>query len=246
MITEGLKHKDLDGLIHNTFTIDRYRSKMGEDRKIVVLGFKIKDKYPAIDVMEFIEKGYPFVLDADISSGEEIGGQYSVFVEIQRDKNIFKHINKIINGLDNLTDIDVWKFKYYKDLSSLEFNEENINQKVPQSPEEYDVKVLQKREEDINQFFNQGAVESIDLDLENNLSFNKPFSESIKFKLIDYGSYRTLKESLKGKIQLDERSQCQTLFLEKYLGNYEIHKIDDKFLIKNNNQAIILEKIDWK
>ena len=67
---EGLRAGDLKDMVSNRVTIDQYKSKMGEDKSIVVLAFKVKDKFPAIDLMEFIEKGYNFVLDADMSSGE--------------------------------------------------------------------------------------------------------------------------------------------------------------------------------
>jgi hypothetical protein len=36
-----------------------------------------------MDLVEFIEKGYKFILDADMSAGEENDGQYQVFVEME-------------------------------------------------------------------------------------------------------------------------------------------------------------------
>ena len=63
-LNEGLRRGDLDKYVSETFSIDRYSSKMGEDSDIVVLGFTVKDKMPATDLMEFIETGYTFVLDA--------------------------------------------------------------------------------------------------------------------------------------------------------------------------------------
>jgi hypothetical protein len=50
---------------------------------------------------------------------------------------------------------------------------------------------------------------------------------------------------LQGGIQLDEASRGQTLYLEKYLGNYDINKIGNKFLIRNNDKAVIISKGDW-
>ena len=42
----------------------------------------------------FIEKGYPFVLDADVTSGEQSDGTYKVFVEIERNKD---EVEKVMN-----------------------------------------------------------------------------------------------------------------------------------------------------
>jgi hypothetical protein len=245
MITEGLRHKDLNDFIYDTITIDRFKSKMGEDQDIVVLSFRVKDKHVAIDLMEFIEKGYPFVLDSDMSSGEEQTGDYSVFVEIERTKKIPKQIDNLLSGVDNLTNIDKWKFKYYRDIESLEVNEDNINNAVPLTPEDYKKKILKNKEKELTQFFSQGATESINFENDDNFLIRKPFSESLKFKLINIGPYEEIKKSLPGGIQLDNTSRNQTVFLEKYLGNYEIYKINEKFLIRNNDQAIIVENNRW-
>ena len=64
---------------------------------------------PAKDLENFIEKGYPFVLDADVTSGEQSDGTYKVFVEIERNKDVpeCKYIEladgvKKLSGLDDL------------------------------------------------------------------------------------------------------------------------------------------------
>mgnify|MGYP003350207008 CR=1 FL=1 len=98
---EGLQKGDLVNCVEHTFTVDQFTSKMGNDRDVAVLRFRVKDKFPAIDMMEFIEKGYPFVLDADISSGEEKDGNYSVFVELERTKQLPQQIKNILNKKTN-------------------------------------------------------------------------------------------------------------------------------------------------
>jgi hypothetical protein len=92
---------------------------MGEDSNVAVVGFKVNDKHPAMDLMEFIEKGYDFVLDADISSGEGKDGKYQVFVEIERNKRIAEQISELLYGLKELTEVDNFKFRYYKSFHSI-------------------------------------------------------------------------------------------------------------------------------
>ena len=74
-LNEGLRPLDLKEMIYPTFKVDTYRSKMGEDKDICVLTFEVKDRQPAKDLMEFLEKGYDYVLDADVSSGENEDGE---------------------------------------------------------------------------------------------------------------------------------------------------------------------------
>jgi len=242
---EGLRAKDLDGLVDHVFTVDQYKSKMGDDKDIVVLGFRVEDKFPAIDLMEFVEKGYPFILDADMSTGEERDGKYQVFVELERTKKLPGQIRGMLEGISQLCNCYDWKFRYHKEIGSLPVTEQNILEHIPLEPTAYESKILEYKNNDVSEFFNQGAIDEVILDENGNITFKKPYSESLQLSLIALGPYEQVKDSIQGAIQLDETSRNETVFLEKYLGNYEIHKIADKFLIKNGDRAVIVKKDRW-
>ena len=244
-LKEGLRRGDLKDSIDPIFTIDQFKSKMGTDSDIIVLRFRANDKNPAIDVMEFLEKGYPYVLDADISSGEEKDGKYSVFVELERTPQAAGQIKEIVNGISQLCDMTEWKFRFHKDYHSKEFTEQAITEEVPLTPEDYEAKLTETETMEANEFFDQGALESVSVDSEDNITFEKPYSESLTAELVSIGDYETLKDQLPGAIALDESSRAQTAYLEKYLGNYEIHKINEHFLIRKGNRAAIIKKDNW-
>jgi hypothetical protein len=240
-LTEGLKRNELKDMVSDVFTVDRYTSKMGEDRDILVLAFRVKEKYPAQDLMEFLEKGYTYILDADMSTGEENDGQYQVFVEIERTKEAPKHLKNLLNGVSQLTDCNDWRFRYQKSKSSVEFNEQTIKEHVPLTSEEYDQKITDIKQRDIQEFFDQGTVD-VALKSNNDLTFSKTFSGDVAAKFISIGDYDNVKETLPGALSLDESSQSQVLFLNKYLGNYDINKVGDQFLIRNGDRAIVIER----
>lgn len=242
---EGLRAGDLKRTVSHRFTVDRFKSKMGLDEDIIVVAFTVTDKYPAIDLMEFIEKGYPSVLDADISAGEEADGNYHVFVELKRTPKAGKELADIIKGISQLCECDEWHFKYFKDVEGHDFTAEAFEQFVPLTPEDYKLKIKGNTVDEIEEILDQGTVEVADLDEDNNLTFKKTFAGDLTVRLEDIGDFNTLQESLKGPIQLDESSVHQVAFLEKYLGNYQIHKISDKFLINNKDRAIIISKGQW-
>ena len=244
-LKEGLRRGDLKDSIDPIFTIDQFKSKMGTDSDIIVLRFRANDKNPAIDVMEFLEKGYPYVLDADISSGEEKDGKYSVFVELERTPQAASQIKEIVNGISQLCDMTEWKFRFHKDYHSKEFSEQAITEEVPLTPEDYEAQLTETETMEANEFFDQGALESVTVDNEDNITFEKPYAESLTAKLVSIGDYETLKDQLPGAIALDESSRSQTAYLEKYLGNYEIHKINEHFLIRNGKRAAIIKKDNW-
>jgi hypothetical protein len=232
-------------MVSPIFTIDQFKSKMGDDKDVVVVAFKVKEKLPATDLMEFIERGYQAALDADMSTGEERGGEYSVFVELERNDSVPKEILEMLDGVSKLCQCEEWSFRYFRDANLYDATEENLAKCIPLSVEDYANKVLSLKQQKVSEFFDQGAIENITVDQDNNLSISKPYAETLNLKLLGIGEYNSLKDLIPGGLQLDESSRGQSLYLEKYLGNYEIYKIDDKFLIKNGEQAIIVQKDNW-
>lgn len=243
-INEGLRYGDLENYVSDLFTIDQYKSKMGEDEDVTVIGFRVKDKYPALDLVEFIEKGFNFVLDADMSSGEEYDGEYQVFVEIERTPKLVEQLTELLGGLKHLTKNKNWRFRYQRDPSSQEFNEDTVKGNIPLTKEDYAQRVLKIKNQDVQEFFDQGAVD-ITLNEHNEITFKRPFAGDVKAKFIAIGPYEAVKELIPGSLNLTETAQSQVLFLNKFLGNYDINKIGDKFLIRNKDQAIIIEKRTW-
>lgn len=148
-LKEGIEHGDLARLVQPHLEIDTFRSKMGDDKDIIVVGFTVFGKEPADDLVNFVEKSYDWVLDADISSGETSDGNYLVFVEIQRKTGSNDNIFSMIIDLMNLTNQDIkdWTFTYYKDTTQLPVTKENLKKKIISTPEEYTLRTNASLEE---------------------------------------------------------------------------------------------------
>ena len=155
MLSEGLRANDLADTLYPHFEVDSFRSKMGEDQDICVVTFQSKDRYPAKDMMEFIEKGYNFVLDADVSAGENEEGEYSIFVEMERSKNTADNIMEMLYGLERLTGISDWDFKYYKDMKKYNATTENLRKKIPSSSRIYEQTMQRFKTDEMKVFFNK-------------------------------------------------------------------------------------------
>jgi hypothetical protein len=138
-INEGLRKKDLEYLVGNKLHIDEFDSKMGDNEDVVTINFKVKQRMPAEDLVSYLENGYDWVLDADVSTGEIDDGEFLVFVEFPRRKTMFKNLLDLIKDLENLTDVKLkdWKFRWYKLKEYHKVDEENLNDIVPNSPEKY-------------------------------------------------------------------------------------------------------------
>jgi hypothetical protein len=242
LLTEGLKAKDLEGLVQNTFLIDTYKSKMGEDRNVAVLSFRVKDRLPALDLMEFIERGYGFVLDADISSGEESDGKYSVFVEIERNRRLPENIKEIIEGISRLTGENNWRFRYHKDWQGKDFSLESITEAVPSSPESYDSFLQESKVNTVKTFLDSSLYDDIVVE-GNVITLYRPFTDGMRFELKAIGDYKKIIELQNSDIKLDEQAMAETVYLNKIFGDYEIIKLGENFMIRKQDQALLIKPL---
>ena len=116
----GLREHDLKDCIENIFEIDSYKSKMGDDKDICVLSFSAITEQSAKDLENFFEKGYPFVLDADATSGEQKDGTYKVFVEIERGRETPERIAELLDEQGfNVSGSDIYENENVKRLKRL-------------------------------------------------------------------------------------------------------------------------------
>jgi hypothetical protein len=236
-LNEGLRSEDLKEMISPVFEVDTYRSKMGEDRDVVVLSFTAKDRNPAKDLMEFIEKGYSFVLDADVSSGENKNGEYFVFVELARSEKLAEQIKELTYGINRLTGIDEFKFKYHKESSAHPVKEEIIKRVIPTSASSYDAFLSKMRTESVKSFFNRTIMNELTMD-QDVITIHKPFDKKLEFKLLADDNI-----VLEDKISMDEDSAAEIFWLTKVLGDYDISKFGDKLLFTNGDRSMLLKRI---
>jgi hypothetical protein len=139
MLREGLEQGDLQRLVHDELHIDEFKSKLGRDEDVCVVSFKCKGKEPANDLVNFIEKGYNWVIDADVSSGEMDDGDYIVFIECERDASIPSNIIKMMDELMNVTGqkMQQWRVRYYKGAEEHPLSLESLKEMIPTNPTEY-------------------------------------------------------------------------------------------------------------
>ena len=139
MLLENLEKGDLKRLVHPELHIDEYKSKMGDDADICVISFKVAGKEPSIDLVSFIEKGYDFVLDADVSSGEKEGGDYLVFIEIERTPELPDQLIKMMSDVMRLTEQDFadWRVRYHKSTQDHELSADSLRSAIVLTPEKY-------------------------------------------------------------------------------------------------------------
>lgn len=239
---ESLRANDLKYLVDNIFEIDSYSSKMGEDNDIVVLSFTVEDREPANDLVNFVERGYDFVLDADVTPGELNDGKYKVFVEIERNKKISNQVLEILDGVSNLTGVDNFKFRYYKSFKSIPATEESLTETIPTSKDDYVIRIQENNLNNFSNFFEQSYIDSVSVDNED-IIFQKIYADPLRMRIKQFGEKSKVYESLTGPMMMESKDMAEILYITKYLGNYNINKINNDFVFENKNFVLVLEKI---
>ena len=142
-IIEAFEVGDLDEILMPEIGIDIYASKIGSDQNIIVLSFLINDRQAAIDVVDFFEKGYDFILDADISSSEITPGSYLVFVELLRRTRNIEQIFMLVDDLSAASGLNrkEWKFQYLNIREYYPLTRQNLKAMVPLTPHAYNLHV---------------------------------------------------------------------------------------------------------
>lgn len=236
----GLRAGDLRGMIYEIFEIDSYASKMGDDKNIITLSFSVKAKEPADDLVSFLEKGYDFILDADVTAGEQSDGTFKVFVELERKKGVHDHIAEIVDGIEKLSEKNRIKFRYYKDFRSHEATLENIEKFVPDAPDNYGIVATESNMNNFKNFFSKSYVESIEM-LDDILTIKKRYADPIHFRFVDIDDRDVVLNSLSESINFNDFGEV--IFLSKYIGDYNITKFGDKLTFENNGKTLVLKRL---
>jgi hypothetical protein len=87
--------------------------------------------------MNWFEKGYDFIIDADRSPGEIRPNRYLVYVELRRRSTAGGHVETLLNDLNTLTEYDVSDWTMHYKGKETPFSRDEFDSQVPLSPRAY-------------------------------------------------------------------------------------------------------------
>lgn len=235
-----LQAGDLTDLVDPTMQIDSFKSKMGDDADIVVLSFDVKDKTAATDLVSFIEKGYRFVLDADFATVEDEKYDFKVYIELDRDESSIENILEVIDGVGKLTGISEFNFQYYKSFKPYELNAKTLKKHVPVSKEKYAAVVTESNMNNFKNFFNKSYLEEITL-IDDVLTLKKIWAAPISFKVLEFADRDEVLGAITETYNFNDFGE--TMFLCKYIGEYNITKYGNKLIFENDGKSLVLKRL---
>lgn len=241
MINESLRPDDLRHLVKKVFEIDSFRSKIGDDQDVVVLSFTVDYEEAARDLENFIEMGYEFVLDADTSTGETDDGTYKVFVEIERGRRAAGQVREILDGIEKLTGIDNFRFRYFKAFRSQDATEENLAAAIPTDGDAYKIATERNKLDNFQEFFKNSYADELKL-IDESITFKRVYGDTVKFDILTSGLREDVYKLIPGAFMIEGKDMGEILFLSKYIGNYNITKINNTFIFENSGWAVALKR----
>jgi hypothetical protein len=241
MINESLQAADLRHFVKKVIEVDAFKSKIGDDQDIVTISFTVDHEDPAKDLENFIEMGYDFVLDADVSPGELDDGTYKVYVELERNRHVAEQIKEILDGVEKITGITDFRFRYFKNFKSQEATEDNLASAIPMDKNSYEAATERSKLDNFQEFFVNSYADEIKL-LDESISFKRVYGDTIKFDIVTSGTRQEVYNEVKGPIMLENAGMAEVMFLSKYIGNYNITKVSDKFIFENRGWAVALKR----
>ena len=243
-VNEGLKAGDLEGVVSKTFSVDQYKSKMGDDRNIMVLAFVVDGLAPSKDLERFAETGYKEILDADATPGTMGDGKHRVFVEFQRDEKVDQYIYKFLEDLKKLTNIEKFQFTYHKRGVPFEASAKNLADVLPRTPIAYTQKINSLRLGEVKDFFDKFNMMEFKLD-NNIVDIKKQNAEALKFELHAFGDTQMIINEVKA-FKIDQEAMSECIYLTKYFGPYQITKTtEDRFIFSKGQESALLSKSGW-
>ena len=237
----SLRSNDLRHFVKKVFEIDSFKSKIGDDENIVVVSFTVDQEDPAKDLENFIEMGYDFVLDADVSPGETDDGTYKVYVELERGRHVAQQIRELLDGIEKLAGEPDMRFRYFKSFKSQEASEENLAASIPMDAESYKAATERNKLDNFSSFFSNSYADELKV-VDESISFKRIWKDPVKFDIISSGTKKAVYESVTGPISLEGTAMAESIFLTKYIGDYNITKIGSTFIFENSGWAVALTR----
>tara|TARA_Y100000114_G_scaffold42617_1_gene37946 strand:+ start:11014 stop:11493 length:480 start_codon:yes stop_codon:yes gene_type:complete len=134
-IDEAVSKGQLRNLVDAIVSIDQYKSKIDEDRNMVVLAFEVMNEMAAGDLSNFIETGAYDVEDTEVSASTNVDGNYMIYVEMRRGSKLHETIRKILEDVSKLTEIESWQYNTGK--NGIPQSIDNLEEMIINDPVRY-------------------------------------------------------------------------------------------------------------
>jgi hypothetical protein len=242
---ESLKHTVLKKV-----SVDEFAPKTGEDRDVAVLGLYVNQQSPGEDLFRFLTNSVIEHRDLEVSPNPNLDGYYMVFVELDRNQDLFKNIQQLLAEIRRVTGPLNWELKtpYVDEYVPLDQAEYMIQQDPDTylPPAEFAKKLQPHTQtthatEDIMEFFRNSNLLSVDVDQQHRIKL-RDARGTAQLQLVEFGNHTEVMQNLGITESAIKQDYDLHLFgkLKSMLGEMRAVPIDEYILIFHPEQSEVL------
>jgi len=129
------------GLVIDKILVDAFKPKFGDEKNFAVFSFLVKQREAANKLMSYIVQKNLDLLDVEVSPNPKPDSKndvkYILFIEMNRNKDMFATMDKLLLHIDHLVSIKQWYFRASAYKKYMDWNKGNFVKIVCQTPDEY-------------------------------------------------------------------------------------------------------------
>ena len=243
----GLREGDLKDTILKKISVDEYEPKTGESKDVVVIGYSVTEQNVGNDLYNFINSGTTDYRDVEVSPNANPDGYYMVFVEMDRNKDVYNNILELTNDIENVAGKLNWEAKThltddYRPLGSDEFEAVMITE-----PDEYRTREdadREQAEEELNQqnnnileFLNKSLLD--DVVIEGDVITMTKGKDSAQLRIAEFGDKEIMSDIGISESAIKPLDSVLRQF-NSMLGEMKAVPIDDYIVVFHPEQQQVL------
>ena len=152
-------------------------------------------------------------------------------------KKIGSKDSKIVDGVKKLSEIEDFRFRYYKNFRSSLVDETNLSEQIPLDAESYEIKINETQLENYKNFFQNSYVDEIVMN-ESRITFFKKYAQPMSFDFDRFGNTEDIQKEVTESF--DVNKMPEVMFLSKFIGDFNIQIYGDKYLFETDNKSVVL------
>jgi hypothetical protein len=96
------------------------------------------------------------------------------------------------------------------------------------------------RVESIKRFFSKTFKNELIIE-GNKITVLKPFGSKLSFSLVEFGKIDDLQVKITETVKIDTKSMAEVMWLTKVLGDFNITKYGDQFVLEDGKKSMIIK-----
>lgn len=243
----GLREGDLKDTVIKKISVDEFEPKTGESKDVVVVGYNVIDEGAGKDLYTFINNSIVEYRDVEVSPNPNPDGYYMVFVELDRNQDVYETILSLTDDVVNITGKLMWEATTHLTDNYYPLESEEFKAALITDPDKYMTKedfeesqmmaAQQEQHNSIIEFLQQSTLDNVTIE-ENRITLSKG-KDFATLEIQGFGDKEIMQDLGIAESALKPVDSVMRLF-NSMLGEMRALQIDESIVIFHPQQHTVL------